>query len=211
MASIVNRVVLDLFPIALLANLGNDSPQTSFVQLWGQLRALANNRFLEDNRYRTLPNRDERRSLKPMEIPDNVHSEIKELCAEGDVFLEMREFADAYNNYSSALKLVPEPKEHYQATTWIMAALGDMYFQAKDFSQAEAVLSDAMHCVGAIGNPFLHLRLGQSQLELGNDQRAADELCRAYMGAGKEIFEKEDRKYFDFLKTKILPPANGEW
>jgi tetratricopeptide (TPR) repeat protein len=146
-----------------------------------------------------------------MELPDNIHAELKELCAEGDVLLQKHEFADAYKNYMSALRLVPEPKERYQATTWIMAALGDLYFQAKDFSQAEKVLSDAMHCVGAIGNPFLHLRLGQAQLELGNEQRAADELCRAYMGAGREVFAKEDRKYFEFLKTKITPPASGEW
>lgn len=60
-------------------------------------------------------------------------------------------------------------------------------------------------------NPFLHLRLGQAQLELKNEVRAAEELCRAYMGAGKEIFAKEDPKYFDFLKTKISPPSSGLW
>ncbi len=68
-----------------------------------------------------------------------------------------------------------------------------------------------MHCTGAIGNPYLHFRLGQSQLELGNTERAADELARAYMGAGKEIFKYDDPKYFEFLKTKLKPPANGEW
>jgi hypothetical protein len=31
------------------------------------------------------------------------------------------------------------------------------------------------------------------------------------MCAGKEIFEDDDPKYFAFLKTRIDPPANGEW
>jgi hypothetical protein len=68
-----------------------------------------------------------------------------------------------------------------------------------------------MRCTGAIGNPFLHLRLGQVQFELGNHARAADELSRSYMGAGSEIFAKDDEKYFNFLKTKVSPPAGGAW
>ena len=146
-----------------------------------------------------------------MEIPDHDHAQLKELCAEGDVLVEMGDFAAAYENYMAAMKLVPEPKEQFQAMTWILAALGNLYFRTQDYKQAAQVFSDAMHCVDAIGNPFLHLRLGQVQLELGNGGRAADELCRAYMGAGKQLFEKEDPKYFEFLKSRIHPPANGAW
>lgn len=146
-----------------------------------------------------------------MKIPERDHFEIKELCAEGDVLARMGEFTGAYKNYMKALELVPEPKEEFQATTWILAALGDLYFRARDFKQAAHVLSDAMLCVQAVGNPFLHLRLGQAQFELGEHVRAADELCRAYMGAGKQIFEAEDPKYFEFLKTRISPPSDGVW
>jgi hypothetical protein len=60
-----------------------------------------------------------------------------------------------------------------------------------------------MRCPGAIGNPFLHLRLGQVQFELGDLTRAADELTRAYMGAGEDIFQEQAPKYFEFLKTRI--------
>lgn len=146
-----------------------------------------------------------------MQIPERDYLEIQELCAEGDVFVEMGEFANASANYMKALWLVPELKKQFQATTWILAALGDIYFKARDFKQAAAALSDAMHCVQAVGNPFLHLRLGQVQYELGEQTRAADELCRAYMGAGKEIFESEEPQYFEFLKSKISPPRGGVW
>lgn len=146
-----------------------------------------------------------------MEIPQDVHEKIMTLCASGDERVEGGDFDGAYRAYMDALQMVPAPRQTFEATTWIMAALGDMYFQTADYAQARQVLTDAMHCVGAIGNPFLHLRLGQVQLELGNEERAADELCRAYMGAGKEIFEQEDQRYFDFLKTRIAPPADGVW
>jgi hypothetical protein len=71
--------------------------------------------------------------------------------------------------------------------------------------------SAAMHGPNAIGNPFIHLRLGQSQFEVGNMERAGDELARAYMGDGTEIFSSEDPKYFEFLKTILDPPASGKW
>ncbi|MNY35732.1 hypothetical protein D3C86_1701600 [compost metagenome] len=59
-----------------------------------------------------------------------------------------------------------------------------------------------MTCPGGIGNPFLHLRLGQVLLDDGQDDRAADELMRAYMGAGPQIFAAEDARYLAFLKTR---------
>lgn len=58
-----------------------------------------------------------------------------------------------------------------------------------------------MTCPDAIGNPFLHLRLGQALYERGETDRAADELMRAYMGAGDEIFGNDEPKYFVFLKN----------
>lgn len=93
----------------------------------------------------------------------------------------------------------------------MLTAIGNANFKSRNYEHARAALTDAMHCPGAIGNSFIHLRLGQSQFELGNMQRADDELARAYVGAGKEFFSEEDPKYFAHLKTVLLPPANGEW
>ena len=55
------------------------------------------------------------------------------------------------------------------------------------------------------------MRLGQCEFELGNMQRAVDELLRAYMGAGIEIFQTEHPKYFAFLTENVKPPASGIW
>ena len=72
-------------------------------------------------------------------------------------------------------------------------------FSCGNYVEASRSLSNAMHCPGALGNPFLHLRLGQCRYELGEEARAADELMRAYMGTGVDIFAHEDPKYLAFL------------
>jgi len=74
---------------------------------------------------------------------------------------------------------------------------------AGDFQEAREVLTWTMHCPRAIGNPFIHLRLGQVQFELGNLERARDELARAYMGRGPEIFDQDDPKYLAFIREYL--------
>jgi len=146
-----------------------------------------------------------------MELPDALHNKITQLSKEGDDFAEHGRYREAVEKYLQAFESLPEPKTDWEACTWLLVAIGDANFKGKHYEHAKAALSDAMHCPGAIGNPFIHLRLGQSQFELGNMERANDELVRAYMGAGKEIFMNEDPKYFTHLKTVLRPPANGEW
>ena len=104
---------------------------------------------------------------------------------------------------------MPEPKTDWEAATWLLGTIGNANFLAGDFEAGRDNLSTAMHCPGAIGNPFLHLRLGQCQLELGNHDRAADELARAYMAEGHRIFIGQDAKYLTFLKTRLDPPPGG--
>ena len=100
-------------------------------------------------------------------------------------------------------------KTEWAAATWILGAIGDANFFSDDFDAGRDNLSMAMRCPDAVGNPFLHLRLGQCCFEVGEVDRAADELGRAYMGEGKEIFEDEDPKYFEFLMTRMEEPADG--
>jgi len=146
-----------------------------------------------------------------MELPETIHKKIISLSKEGDAFAEKAKYREAIKKYIEAFQLLPEPVEQWDACTWLLAAIGDANFLSKDYEHARLALSDAMRCPNAIGNPFIHLRLGESQFELGNKKKAADELARAYMGAGKDIFKEEDPKYFEFLKTVLKPPANGKW
>ncbi len=142
-------------------------------------------------------------------LDEALHGQIREFCAKGDALAEQREFEKAFGYYRDALNLVPEPMEDWEATTWILAAIGDLYFLDHKFEKCLRVFEDAIHCPGGLGNPFIHLRLGQCQYELGSPERAADELTRAYMGGGRELLEQDDPKYLQFLETRLKPP-NGQ-
>ncbi len=89
--------------------------------------------------------------------------------------------------------------------------LGDIYTQSEDWAQALNAYGDGISANNGkgIGNEHLHFRLGKCYFELGEQDRAADELCRAYMGGGKQIFDNENPRYFEFLKTKIQPGPGG--
>ncbi|MBJ2172773.1 hypothetical protein JBL43_00895 [Aureibaculum sp. A20] len=147
------------------------------------------------------------------ELEDKTYLEIQDLSAKGDRLAEEGNFSSALENYWKAFDLVPEPKTDWDTTTWILTAIGDSNFLGNDFQAGVDNLSNAMHCPDAIGNPFIHLRLGQCQLEIGNLDRATDELTRAYALEGEAFFSKEAPKYIEFLKTRIdtIPPKKKPW
>lgn len=110
-------------------------------------------------------------------------------------------YPEAIAVYKKALPLLPEPRNEWEATTWLMAAIADAAYLSGDMPAARKALDEAMTCPGAIGNPFLHLRRGEVLFEQDELDAAADELMRAYGVAGDKIFESEPKKYIDFLGT----------
>jgi tetratricopeptide (TPR) repeat protein len=136
-------------------------------------------------------------------LDEQTHAAITQLTEAGDRLVEQRSYDQALDTYHQALDLVPEPITDWEAATWILTAIGETQFFKKDFIKAREALQQAMHCPDAIGNPFIHLRLGQVQFELGDLQRARDELARAYMGAGDEIFDGEDPKYLALVRQAL--------
>ncbi|NWB95776.1 tetratricopeptide repeat protein [Pseudomonas gingeri] len=136
------------------------------------------------------------------QLDDSVHDSIKLFCEAGDRLAEAERYEEAIAQYNNSWLLVPDPKNNWEASTWILAAIADAYFLSGFKISARETLEYAMTCPGALGNPFLHLRLGQVLLDDGQEDSAANELMRAYMGAGEEVFELEPPKYLDFLRTR---------
>ncbi len=136
------------------------------------------------------------------ELPPSLHESIQKLSEKGDLLAERGRHQEAIAEYRRAWDLVPEPKTDWEAATWILAAIGDAAYHAGDLHEARDALQSAMRCPDGLGNPFLHLRLGQALFDLGEADRAADELMRAYMGAGEDIFADEDGRYLAFLGTR---------
>jgi tetratricopeptide (TPR) repeat protein len=143
------------------------------------------------------------------ELDDATYDQIRGLCARGDDLTNNGQLSEALKSYWSAWKSLPEPQTAWQAATWILAAIGDVNFQQRNFEAGRDNLQMAMQCPDAVGNPFLHLRLGQCQFELGNMDRAADELARALLIESPRLFQNEDPKYLAFIKGKLKEPPSG--
>jgi hypothetical protein len=99
----------------------------------------------------------------------------------------------AYDAFLAAYELVPAPYENWNAAGWLLVAMGECAMRAGDHARAFAALKDAMHCPGTVGNPWVHLRLGQVRLELGDD-KALDDLAQALKGGGATLFDGLDPK-----------------
>jgi tetratricopeptide (TPR) repeat protein len=139
-------------------------------------------------------------------LSSDTYDRIKAYCSEGDRRCEEGEFDAALEMYKSAWNLVPEKKGDWEASTWILAATGDVFLRKHDYVKALNLFCRAVQCPGGLGNPYIHLRLGEMFFETGEMERAAEELTRAFMGAGDDIFEQEDPKYLKFLRTVLRAP-----
>jgi hypothetical protein len=142
-------------------------------------------------------------------LAEELHEKIKRLCAEGDDAAKDEDFDTAVERYGAAWNLLPDPRTQWEAATWILAAIGDAHYLAGEFERGRKALLLAMQCPDAIGNPFLHLRLGQCQFELGFQIVAGDEFIRAYTGGGDEVFRGEDPKYYDYLQSVLRDRSDG--
>ena len=136
-------------------------------------------------------------------LNEDTHSQIVALSKTGDTLLEQGHVKEAIAEYVHALSLLPEPIHEWEAATWLFTAIGDAYWEIHDYKRAYKALHSALRSPEGIGNPFVHLRMGQVEYELGNREKAVDDLLRAYMGADKEIFEGEDPKYFKAIEGLI--------
>lgn len=152
----------------------------------------------------TLAEGSEAKSENPeLEIDPVLFDLIKDLSKKGDALAEEEKYNEAIDIYWEAFDLIPDPKKQWDTTTWVLTAIGDALFLGDKFDVALDNLNSAMSCPGAIGNPFLHLRLGQCHFELGNTDKAADELTRAFSIEGEEIFSLDDPKYLKFVQERM--------
>lgn len=143
------------------------------------------------------------------ELSETVLSQIQVLCGEGDDLADEGEYAEALILYRAAWDLLPAPRTKHEQATWILGAIGDALYLSGDYKAGRENLTLAMTCPDAIGDPIMHLRLGQCEFELGNLDAAAAELGRAYQESGAKIFDEDEDKYFDFLKTRMTKPEGG--
>ena len=137
------------------------------------------------------------------QLDDRIVAAVTALSDRGDSAVEAGLYEEAIACYREALTLVPQPVHAWAVSTFLHAAIAEAHYLAGEHARARDAIDDAFRCEGAIGNAFLHLRLGQIELTLGNRGRAVDELVRAYTRAGEEVFADEDPKYLTLVHETL--------
>src|SRR5574344_387915 len=138
-----------------------------------------------------------------MELTDEQYNSIMNDLDVGDEKCESEDFEGALDSYSSALSKVPQPKTDWGIALHVYVALGDCYFNLKDYGNANENYNKALMCPDGKESGYVWLGLGQSYFELNDKEKAKDALMSAYMMEGEEIFQGEDDKYFDVIKGTL--------
>ncbi|EYF02267.1 tetratricopeptide repeat protein [Chondromyces apiculatus] len=129
-----------------------------------------------------------------------LHRKVTELCDRGDALVEGGELDQAVALYEEALSLLPRPLHRWHAATWILTALGEtLYFQAQH-REAVSALNEALQCPRGLGNPLIHLRLGQAALALGDESLAREHLGRAFLAGAEDVFQGEEPRYLEIAR-----------
>ncbi|HEY9281498.1 MAG TPA: hypothetical protein VIP51_15615 [Eoetvoesiella sp.] len=134
-----------------------------------------------------------------MELPDDIYQQIESLSEAGNECSDEGDFKGAIENWRQALAVLPEPSLDWEAATWLYASLGDAYYQLADYGMAKDALFIALSCPDGQGNAFIHYMMGKTLMRL-NDAGAVDELLRAYMLDGVDLFESDEDEGSESLK-----------
>ncbi len=145
-----------------------------------------------------------------MQLKKGFTEDIERICRAAEDYLIEGNTKDAYRKYKEALDIIPEPKTSYETATWILVSIGDLYFKNKQYDMARDYFFEAKNCPNGVSNPYVLFRLGQSLVEMNNQEQAKEFLLRAYMLVGDDIFCDEDEKYYNVISELIRTSDNEE-
>lgn len=138
-----------------------------------------------------------------MELNDEIYDQITQLAEEGDKLLTNEKLEEALKKYHAALALLPSPKSDWEASTWLYTAIGDAHVVNQDYHLALDAYTTVLKCPDGISNPYTWLMIGESHYEMDQYEKAKENLLRAYMLDGEEIFEGEESKYFKLIEELV--------
>lgn len=132
-------------------------------------------------------------------LPHEVGDQLDALAQKGDAAFDRGAYRNAIKTYRKGLDLLPEPQNQWEATLWFTAAIADAYWFLENYQDALMYLEESLQVEGGHANPFIRLRLGQVLFELGQEEKAREELLRGFKLGGQELFEDEDEKYWNLI------------
>lgn len=113
------------------------------------------------------------------------------------------EYTKAIGILKEALSLIDNPIYESKYAFPLFANIGENFFLQNKLEDSLEHFGYAIKSRGGLGEPAIHLRIGQIRYEFGQMEKAKDELMRAYMGGGTLLFDGIDSKYFDLIRPII--------
>jgi tetratricopeptide (TPR) repeat protein len=138
-------------------------------------------------------------------LPLAICDEVKRLGNEANARMDEGRYVEAIALFRRGIEILPRPRHRWPEAEWFLAGIGDALWFLGLHLNAVPVWRDIL-LLNGLGNPFVHLRRGQTLYELGNHGEAANELMRALLLGGEPLFEEEPRKYWDFITARARPP-----
>lgn len=138
-----------------------------------------------------------------MELSDVLYEKITNYCNSGDTLYDNGEYYDAIKKYKKAFELLPEPKEEWEATTWICSALADAFAEVGETEKSLQYALLANKCPNGLMNPYVQLQVGMSFFDIGNIEKAREYFLRAYMLEGEDIFSDVPPEHFALIQDLI--------
>lgn len=140
--------------------------------------------------------------------PEHDHEDLDEAIARqldakvqaGNEHLDAGDAEAALASFQAGLDLLPEPKNDWVASAWLFASVANIHFEAGRWQEARDNFSAAKQSSSGLSNPFISLRLGQAEYELGNMAEAAHHLLYAQMRGPKGLLDDQDPKYRDLVE-----------
>ena len=129
-------------------------------------------------------------------------AEVQELAERINDLMDAEDYRSAIELCRQGLALLGNHR-FAQGAMWFFGTMGDALIELGDWRAARDAFFDATQSPGGIENPYIQLRLGQCEYELGYQRPAANGLIAAYMMI-PEIFEEEPPRYLQFLKDQGL-------
>ncbi|MFA7553006.1 MAG: hypothetical protein WCY88_02060 [Spongiibacteraceae bacterium] len=135
-------------------------------------------------------------------LANDISNKIRRLCQQGYKHYDSDDLKTAIRVFYSAWTLLPKPQSQWLEAGWILTALGDAYIAKSEFKNAKEALLSALHCPATVGNPVIHLRLGQCHYELGENDAAQEQFKLTINNGGEALFYQQDNKYQVLLTAK---------
>ena len=138
-------------------------------------------------------------------LEESIQFRVDELCVAAEELAKDQNYDEAVVEYCRAFALLPMPTEQWYAANRILTGIADALFKKGDYVGAAEHLQKVMLTPGATESSFIRMRRGQTAFERGNLSNAEQELAAVYILEGREAFNSEDPKYWEFIEPKVLP------